>query len=180
MVNKMIWKTSNPKPNEIRVTKDTGVWDDIQVALSSAKLPPSSAPTWRTYDFGVGSGVAYGVLGFAVGDYIDLYIQTSHSMLLNSVLDLHLHYTVPSDDSGKKIQFQLDVVASGIGVDFAVPSGSPYTAEITLDGAEAGKHNLMEVAEIAAVNSTVSSVYVCRLTRIAASSVEYGNEVYIS
>ena len=30
-----------------------------------------------------------------------------------------------------------------------------------------------------AVNTTVSSVYICRLTRIAASSDEYGNEVYL-
>ena len=172
-------KTSNPNTREVGAAGGPVVWDDLQVALSSAKVPAASAPTWRTHDFGIGGGIAFNVLGFAVGDYIDFYIQTSHSMKLNSILEDHLHGTIPTDDSGKKIQWQLDVIAAGIGEDWAVVSGSPFTSEQTLTGAQAGKHNYFDIAEIPAVNSTVSSVYICRLTRIAASSDEYGSEVYL-
>ena len=145
-------------------------YDDIQVSLSSARIPAVNAPTWRTYDFGIGGGVDYDVLGFAIGDRVDLYIQTSHTMLINSMLDVHLHGTIPSDSPGDKINWQLDVIVAGIGDYFSVPDGSPYTREFTLQGGESNKHNLLEVADIPPYNSTVSSIYVCRLTRIAASS----------
>jgi len=171
--------TSHHNTREVGSSGGPVVWDDLQVALSSAKVPASSAPTWRVHDFGIGGGVAFSVLGFAVGDYIDFYIQTSHSQKLNTILEDHLHGTIPTDDSGKKIRWQLDVIAAGIGETWAVTSGSPYTAEMTLTGAEAGKHNYFDIAEIAAANTTVSSVYLCRLTRIAASSDEYGSEVYL-
>jgi hypothetical protein len=172
-------RTSNINTREIGPAGGPIVWDDIQVALSGAKIPAASPPTWRTHDFGIAAGIAFSVLGFAVGDQIDFYIQTSHSQKLNSVLEDHLHGTIPTDDSGKKIQWQLDVIAAGIGEDWAVVAGSPFTNEMTLTGAQAGKHNYFDIAEIPAVNTTVSSVYICRLTRIAASSDEYGSEVYL-
>lgn len=155
-----------------------GRYDDLQVSISTAKVPASSAPTWRTYDFGLG-GVAFAVLGFAVGDYLDFYIQTSHSMELNTVLDNHIHYTLPSDVASNYIKFQLDVISAGVDEDFAIPSGSPFTAEVQLAGNEAGRHNLMELADIPAVNTTVSTVYLCRLTRIASTATSYPNEVYV-
>lgn len=154
-------------------------YDDIQVALSSARVPASSAPTWRTHDFGVGGGIAFSVLGFAVGDYIDFYIQTSHTQVLNSVLDNHVHGTLPSDSAGDKIKWQLDVIAAGIGDAFTVPEGSPYTHEFTLTGNEAGRHNLLDIADIPAMNTTVSSIYICRLTRIASAAPQYSPEVYL-
>jgi hypothetical protein len=155
------------------------VYDDMQVNLVTAKTPAANAPTWRTHDFGIGAGIAFNVLGFAVGDYIDFYIQTSHSMKLNSLLDMHVHGTIPTDDSGKKIKWQVDVIAAGIGDAFAVTSGSPYTAEMTLDGTQAGKHNIFPITDVPAANTTVSSAYLYRLTRIAATSDDYASEVYL-
>lgn len=158
---------------------DAIAYDDIQVSLSSAKRPASSSPTWRTYNFGIAGGIDFAVLGFAVGDYLDFYIQTSHSMKLNSILDNHIHGTLPSNSTGDKIKWQLDVIAAGIGEAWAVPTGSPFTSEKTLSGTEANKHNLFELADIPAVNTTVSSAYICRMTRIAASSDDYSPEVYL-
>lgn len=154
-------------------------WDDMQVTISLARVPAVNAPNWTTFDFGIGGGVAFAVLGFGVNEYLDFYIQTSHSMELNSVLDNHIHWTVPSNDAGKKFKFQLAVVAAGVNAAFAAPAGSPYSAEVTLGAAEAGYHRLLELADIPASNTTVSSIYVCRLKRIAASSAEYGSDVYI-
>ena len=155
-------------------------YDDIQVNLSSAKVPPSSAPTWRTYNYGVGGGVSFYVLGFDVNDTIDFTVQTNHSMELNTVLDNHIHFILPNTTSiGDKFQFQIDVVAAGIDTVYAVPAGSPYTAEYTVQANDNTTHRLLEIADIAASNDTVSTIYKCKLTRIAATSNEYGSEVYV-
>ena len=154
-------------------------WDDLQVAFSTAKLPAANAPTWATFDFNIGSGVAYNVLGFGVNDYVDFYVQTNHAQKLNFYIEDHIHWTVPSDSLGDKFQFQLDVIAAGIGEDFAVPTGSPFTAEHTLDGTESGKHNYFDIADVPAFNTTVSSLAICRFKRIAATSDEYGSDVYV-
>jgi len=155
------------------------VYDDIQVALSGAKVPAANAPTWRTHDFGVGGGVAYSVLGFDIGDYLDFYVQTSHAMKLNSILDNHVHGTIPIDSANDKIQWQLDVVGAPIGGTWAVVTGSPFTKEFTLAGSEADKHNMLDIADIPAINTTISTIYLCRLTRIAASADDYEEEVYL-
>lgn len=154
-------------------------YDDIQVEISLAKVPASSAPTWTTYNFGIGGGVAFAVLGFTVGDYLDFYIQTSHSMELNSILDNHIHWTVSAAVKLQQMQWQLDVIAAGVGAAFAAPAGSPFTADHIFDGSEVAAHNLLELANIPGVNTTVSSVYVCRLTRIAAKANEYPGSVYV-
>ena len=158
-----------------------GTWDDIQGNVSSAKLPASNAPTWTTFDFGIGGGIAFNVLGFDTNDYFDFTLQTSHSMKLNSPLDFHIHWTIPSDDAGKRFAFKLDVIAAGVNETFAVPTGSPFTgADVELAVGDSGKHNLAEIATIPAVNTSVSTLYQCRLTRVApASGTDYGSDVYV-
>jgi len=86
----------------------------MQVTISAARVPASSAPQWTTYNFGIRGGVAFAVLGFGVNEYLDFYVQTSHSMELNSILDNHIHWTVPSNSAGAKFKFQLDVIAAGV------------------------------------------------------------------
>lgn len=115
--------------------RSSRAWDDMQVTITTARVPASSAPSWTTYNFGIGGGVAFAVLGFGVNEYLDFYIQTSHSMELNSILDNHIHWTVPSNSAGAKFKFKLDVIAAGVDAAFAVPAGSPYSAEVTLGAA---------------------------------------------
>lgn len=158
---------------------DAIVYDDQQVAIAATIFPGGSDPVWRTYNLGIGGGVAYSVLGFAVGEYLDFWVQTSHSMRLSTALDFHIHFTVPSDSASDRFKFQLDVAAASIGGTFAAPSGTPYSAEHILAGTEASQQNMLEIADIPAVNTTVSTLYACRLTRIAASASEYAPEVYL-
>ena len=100
-------------------------------------------------------------------------------MRLKSVLDSHIHFTLPSDSASDKVKFKLDVIAAAIETAYAIPTGSPFTSELVLVGDEAGKNNLLGLADIPAINSTVSTVYQCRLTRVAASSDDYAFETYI-
>jgi hypothetical protein len=40
-------------------------------------------------------------------------------------------------------------------------------------------HKIQDIADIPASNTTVSTIYKCKFTRIAASQDEYAGEVYI-
>lgn len=155
------------------------VYEDIQINVTTAKVPAVNAPQWTTWNYGVPGGVEFAVLGFGPGDYQDFYIQTQHSMQLNSILDNHIHFSIPSNDAGKKFKFQLDAIVAGVGSAFVVPSGSPFTKEYTITSSGLGYHQILNLANVPALNSTVSTIYVCRLKRIDASSLEYGSNVYV-
>jgi len=154
-------------------------WEDLQVSISNIKLPASSAPAERLYDHGISGGITFPVLGFDPGEYVYFDIQTRHAMLLNSILENHVHFMTEDDGTGDKFKFQLDVIAAGIGRTWAAPTGSPFTSEHTITDDYSDSHKLLEIAEIPASNPTVSSVYSCKLERIAASADEYAGEVYI-
>jgi hypothetical protein len=149
-------------------------WDDIQGSVATARLPSSNAPTWTTYDFGAG-GVAYAVQKWDVGDYADIWVQTSHSMKLKSDLELHLHWSCNTNAAGETFKFQADVMHASIKEAWTTSPESPLTVEVTLDGDEADKHNVKSVGTVTGHNETVSTIYAMRLTRIASSGVEYGD-----
>lgn len=157
------------------------VYEDIQVNISTIRVPTANAPTERLYAHGVGSGVTFPVLGFAVNDYVYFDVQTAHAMKLNTILDCHIHFMTPTDGSGtpSRFKFQLDVIAAGINGSWAVPSGSPFTVEHTIASDYSNSHKLLGLADIPSSNTTVSSVYSFKLTRIAATVNEYADEVYI-
>jgi hypothetical protein len=157
------------------------VYDDMQVGISNIRVPASNFPTERLFAHGIGGGVTFPSLGFAVNDYLYFDIQSSHSMKLSTIMDSHIHYCTPTDGSGTpdRFQFQLDVIAAPIDGTYAVPSGSPYTAEHTIAADYTTLHKLFEIADIAAINTTVSTLYKCKLTRIAATQDEYAGEVYV-
>ncbi len=158
---------------------DATVYDDLQVGTSEAKRPAVNAPTWRTFNYGIGGGITFFTLGFAINDYLEFKIQSTHSTKLLSMIDSHIHWTIPSDSVGDKIQFQLDIIYANRLEDYAVIAGSPFSKEATLDGTEAGKHNKLDIVEMPSVNTDISTIFICRLTRIAASSDDYANEVYV-
>jgi len=156
------------------------VWDDIQVGISNIRVPTAKAPTERLYNAGIGGGVTFPFLGFAVNDYLYFDVQTPHAMLLNSILDQHLHFTTPTDGTGSRFQFQLDVIACPIDGTWSVPTGSPFTAERTMSTDDSASQRYFEIATVPASNTTVSTLYKCKLTRIAATADEYAGEVYVS
>jgi hypothetical protein len=164
--------------NEALLLEDT-VWDDFQVSLSTARLPAVNAPTWRTYNYGVVGGVQFAVLGFDVNNYLDFTIQSRHAMKLSTVLKNHIHWTVPNDAAGERVKFQLDVIAAPIESNYALVTGSPFTVEYVLVGDESGKHNVLGLGDVPGINTTVSTMYKCKFSRIAASASEYSFEAYV-
>lgn len=164
---------------EIANQNNAIVFDDLQVSISNVRIPAASNPAWRDYDHGIGGGVSFPVLGFDVNEHIFFDVQSTHSMKLETILDSHIHYTTPDDGTGKKFKFQLDVIAAPINGTWAVPTGSPFTKEVSMSADLSTLHKIEDIADIPAVNTTVSTLYKCKLTRIAASGDEYGSEVYV-
>ncbi len=155
-------------------------WDDNQVSVGRVRFPGVLDPTWRKYDHGIGSGIEFDVLGFAVNDYINFDVQTYHKMKLNTDMDCHIHFILPDTTNiGDKFKFQIDVICAGIGDTYSVPTGSPFTAEHTIVADDDIKHRTLDLADIVGCNTTISSIYSFKLTRISASANEYGSEVYI-
>lgn len=155
------------------------VYDDLLTSAFSLRNG-DTAPSARTYAFGIGGGVAFPVLGFKVDDYVFFQVQTSHSMKLNTPLDLHFHYILPNTTNiGNKIKFRADVVAAPVNGTMAIPAGSPYSLEFAVAADDNTKPRIAELADIAAVNTTVSTIYYIKLTRVAASANDYAGEVYV-
>ena len=160
-------------------TGDNVGMDDIPTSILTVKLPPSNAPSEVFWDHGIAGGVAFPTLGFDVGEYVYAVIQSPHKMKLQTVIDQHIHYSVPSDGTGSNFKFQVDVIAACVTCDWAVPVGSPFSAEHAMTSDESGKHELFDIADIPAVNDSVSTLYKLKLTRIASSANEYAGQVYI-
>ena len=153
-------------------------YDDVQGSVGSSQLG-ATAPTWRDYAYGIGGGVTFRALGMAVNDILYLTVQTSHGVKLNTILDEHIHFTPASDSTGKRAQFQMDVIAAGVDGTWAVPTGSPFTAEAIMATDLSGKHTVLEIGEVPASNTTVSTLYKLKLTRIAATQDEFAGEIFV-
>ena len=163
-------RTSKPSTRQIGSAGSTKVtYDDMYGAISAARVPPSSAPDWEDITL---DGFTTQALAFAVGEYIDIFVQTNHSMSLNQVLENHIHWTITTDDDGDEFRFQVTGVGAGI-TDSFTSIGTLDTGDIVLAG-NAGKHNYLEIGTTSSShNTTVSSVYILRLQRVA---VNDGNE----
>jgi len=159
------------------------VYDDLQVSVSAARIPTANAPTWVDWDFGIAGGVEFPVLAWDVGDLFYFYIQTTHSTKLSTIIDHHMHFSIADDIffvDGVSFRFQLDVVGAPINSAWAALASSPFTATYTIGTLSANKHLYLDLADLDAINTTVSTLYICKLSRTAvASGPEYGGNVYM-
>ena len=164
-----ISRTSDIRTSEVGKAGNADVtYDDMYGAVSAARVPAANAPSWENITL---DGFTTQALAFDVGEYIDIFVQTNHSMQLNQAFENHIHWTLASDDDGDEIRFQLTGVGAGIGESFS-SIGTLDTGDIVLAG-NAGKHNYLEIGEVPSLNTTVSSVYILRLQRVA---VNDGND----
>jgi len=156
-------KTSNPTPREIGGAGGAGTYDDMLGAVSMARQPASNAPTWTSI---TRDGVTFDALAFDTGDKIPLFVQTSHGVQLNQLIENHIHWDITGNDAGDEFQFQITGVGAGIGEAFQ-SIGTVKSGDVVLAGDEMGKHNYLEIGELPAINTTVSTLFVIILERIA-------------
>ena len=138
------------------------VYNDLLGNPSTAKLPAVNDPAWTDITL---DGFTLKALAFQTNDYYDIIYQTHHGVALNATLENHIHWTIASDDNGDEFQFQISGVVAAIGGTF--DAITPLKSGDVVLNNNAGKHNYLSIGDIPAFNSTVSSLAMLRLTRIA-------------
>ena len=157
---------NNKFPN-IRSVGSSGnsniVYKDMYGQVSTARVPTANAPGWETFTVG---GFTTEVQGFAVDDYLDIFVQTNHDMSLSQLFSNHLHWSLADNsDSGKYFRFQVTGIGAGIGESFSEITLMD-TEDVLIGASDALKHHYVEIGDVDVPNSTVSSIYILRLTRV--------------
>ena len=147
---------------------DKTSYDDIQGAIISGRKTGFGTVV---SDYNVG-GANFTLSTMSIDDFVEVTFQTPHAMKLNTVLDLHLHFTLHhTGDEGSYVQFQVDIVAAGVGGSMLeVYSGATGAIPIA---PTPFVHQLLDLAQVPASNTTVSSIYKIRIERIASNADEY-------
>jgi len=160
------------------------LYEDLQGSLALAGLPAANPARVTPYDYNSAGAISvYPVLAFdnSWGENAFFVFQSNHSMELSSVLELHAHIVLPTAPTGTdKIAFEVEVIAAPIGGTFAEVAGSPFTsADFSVDTAH--KHYYMDLCNIPAVNTTVSTIYHLNVKRVqeSATTDDYAPDVYV-
>lgn len=144
-------------------------YDDLLVNITLGRIPTGSAAAWT--DIELITGFTTQLMAFQPNDYVDLFVQTNHSVALSTIIDNHIHWTMTvagaTSDNGKEIAWELKGCGAPIDGTWTTIGTitSPDYAIVTADGL---KHKYFEIGHIAdTFNTTVSTCFVIRLKRIA-------------
>lgn len=151
------------------------VWDDLQVNISSVRLPTSSMPSWNVYK---GSQV----LTFSkdADEIIYFTAQLPHSYKEGSDIEFHIHTVYPDSNAGG-VRWNFTHSWANMGDDF--PAATTVSTTIEASG-DADAHTLDEIAAtITGTGKTISSVILCSLERegtyAGGDPDDYNNNVYL-
>lgn len=149
------------------------VWDDLQVNISSVRLPASGAPVWTAYKGGY-------VLSFSKSADNKIYFtaQIPHSYKEGSDIEFHLHLAYPNAGTGD-IRWNFTYSWANMGSDF--PAETTVTTDIASPN-DADNHQYAEIAaSISGTGKTISSVLLCSLEREGTDAVndDYDDVVYL-
>ena len=63
-----VWGGAVLTDTTLQLQGSATAYDDLFTAVNAVKLPGDNPPAWTTYAHGVGGGVAFAVLGFALNE----------------------------------------------------------------------------------------------------------------
>lgn len=166
-------RTSNPMVNEVGSNGSLeGMYDDLQVDANRLQAPDTNPADWNNITL---DGFGFKTIAYDEGESMFMMLQTTHGTQLNTQPELHIHWTIDSDDVGNTFQFQVTGVAASIGTPFT-NIGTLKSEVVTLQSGDAGNHNYLKLADLPAINDEVSSVYLLKVTRITPDSGTGTNE----
>lgn len=148
-------------------------WDDLQVNISSVRIPTSGAPTWTAYK---GSYV----LAFSASARETIYFtaQLPHGYQEGSDIEFHLHLAYPDGNAGHSV-WNFTHSWADIGDTFPAPT---TVANVVIDApGVADYHQIAEIEDsIDGSDKNISSVLLCSLQRDGTSEQDdYGSDVYL-
>ena len=153
------------------------VFNDLQFAISNAKVPAANAPTWETFTANTSE------YGFSVNDYIDTQAnETPHSWKLGEAGHVHVHIATKAANStgaNRFAKFTVLVAYADIGETW---QESSFTAELTIpDGTAALEQFYLNMGDLTLTGFVEEAEIRCRITRIAATGgVEYAGNIFIT
>lgn len=151
---------------------DSTVWDDLQVNLSSVRLPASGSPTWTAYK---GSQV----LAFSPTQDNKIYFtaQIPHGYKQDSNIDFHIHIVYPDNNTGNS-EWILTHSWANILEDF--PTETTVNVSLRASG-NADNHTYEDIANIDGTGQKISSVLLCSLERNGTNARDdYANNIYLA
>lgn len=154
------------------------VYNDVQFAVTSGKVPAVNAPTWEAFTTNT---AAY---AFSVDDYIDLQTcELEHWWKQGTNGDLHVHFTIKTAQSTGSNRFvKFTAWVSYADNNEAWVEQSPLSAEYTVPtGSAALKNFYLDMGDVTLTNYLIGAQVKVRIKRIAATGgTEYADDVYIT
>jgi hypothetical protein len=150
------------------------VHDDLQVNISSVRLPASGSPTWTAYKDSF-------VLAFDPEQDNIIYFaaQLPHKYQDNSDIDFHLHVVYPDSNAGNTI-WNFTYSWANINEDF--PAATTLAQVSFAASRDADKHTIHEFTTIkpSGNSKTLSSILLCSLEREGSfEEDDYESNIYL-
>lgn len=151
------------------------VWDDLQIIVSTSRLPASNAPSWTAYK---GSEV----LTFSKSATNTIYFsaQLPHTYKTGTDIEFHIHIVYPDANAGDSVWYFTWSWASMYG---SFPAESNSGNVICSSPTTADTHKLCELVATIDGHTTpqgISSILLCSLSRIGGNGSDtYDNVIYL-
>jgi hypothetical protein len=160
----------------------TGVYEDLQFAISAAKVPAANYPDWETFTTNTSE------YSFAVNDYIDCQAnEVPHSWQEGTAGDFHLHLALKAaqnDGANRFAKFTIytalsDPSQAGTKVWTEL---SANTAEATIANGTAALTGLyLDMGDITLTGYKIGTQIRVRIKRIAATGgTDYTGQIFIT
>ena len=149
------------------LNKSMGVWEDLQVNISSVRVPAAAAPTWAAYK---GSYI----LSFAgnADNIIYFTAQVQHAYQQGSNLEFHIHY-VPEDNAAGNVRWNFTHSWANMGAAFP---GETTVTTILATPEVTDQHTYGEIEDsLSGTGKEISSVLLCSLQREATHATDTYN-----
>ena len=148
------------------------IWDDLQVNISSVRLPASGSPTWQAYKGGQ-------VLSFAAAATNTIYFtaQLPHGYKEGSDLEFHIHLAYADGNAGNTA-WTFTHSAAGINGTFPTETSVALVAAASPESADA--HKVHDLATLSGAGLGISSFVLCSLARVGGDATDtYASSAYL-
>lgn len=155
----------------------SSVWDDVQFATSTGKVPSSAYPDFDTFTTNTKE------YKFTVDDYIDLEAnELFHGWKEGTTVYPHVHTALNGANASGSSQYAKFTVYFAYADAGEVWTETTDTIEIEIpDGSADLTHFLGQGAGVALTNNKIGSQIKIRLQRIAATTgTEYPNHIFVT
>lgn len=153
---------------------DKTVWTDMRCTLSASKLPASNYPAWtQLADNGSGSTGIFGY-SFDDGEYVFVETQFAHSRKVGTNVHPHVHFYVTSN-SDPADNFGIGLEYCWLHIGDTIGNTTIIEREVSTGVNQSGVHQTIDFDDngISDAGSGISSIFVCRFYRLAATTDNY-------